>query len=129
MAGIVLDASALLALLQNEPGADAVSAVIDGSIMSSVNWAEVVSVYAKLGASRERIEQHLGPLPIRTIDATRALAAMAGAMRPMTSAAGLSLGDRFCLALAAERELPAMTADRAWNSIAEAVGVEVVLIR
>lgn len=97
--------------------------------MSSVNWAEVATFYARLGGSADAIERELGPLPIRVIDATRSLALVAGAMMPMTRAAGLSLGDRFCLALAREEGLPAMTADKAWSAISEAVGVDIRLIR
>ncbi|MGS0639552.1 PIN domain-containing protein, partial [Citrobacter sp. VF227] len=52
MTGFVLDASALLALLLAEPGADEVKARLDGSVMTTVNLAEVVSHYAKLGAAR-----------------------------------------------------------------------------
>lgn len=129
MAGLVLDASALLALLEDETGAAVVKAAIDGSIMSSVNWAEVVSFYARLGASPEQTEQNLGPLPIHIVDATRARAAAAGALLPVTAKAGLSLGDRFCLALAREHGLPALTADKAWGTVAQAVGVQVRLIR
>lgn len=65
MTGFVLDASALLALLLAEPGADRVKAELDGSVMTTVNLAEVVSHYAKLGAARPDIEALLRPLPIR----------------------------------------------------------------
>jgi len=62
---LVLDASAVLALLLGEPGAERVKAVLDGAILGVVNLAEVVGHYAKLGASREDIAAMLGPLPIQ----------------------------------------------------------------
>ena len=125
----VLDASAILALLLGEPGADKVKAALDGSIMSTVNVAEVVSHYAKLGAARQDIEALLRPLPIRWIPLDVALSYDAGMLRPITLEGGLSLGDRCCLALARREGLPALTAERRWPLIAEAAGVTVELIR
>ena len=125
----VLDASALLALLLGEPGADKVKAVLDGALMGVVNLAEVVSHYAKLGATREDIEAMLRPLPIRLIPVDAPLSYEAGMLRPITLERGLSLGDRYCLALARREGVPALTAERRWPEIAMAAGVEVELIR
>ncbi|MGI4795648.1 MAG: PIN domain-containing protein, partial [Janthinobacterium lividum] len=61
----MLDASALLALLLGEPGAEKVRAVLDGALICAVDLAEIVSHYAKLGASRSDIEAMLTPLPVR----------------------------------------------------------------
>jgi PIN domain nuclease of toxin-antitoxin system len=69
---IVLDASALLALLLGEPGAERVKAVLDGALLGSANLAEIVSHYAKLGASRGDIETLLAPLPVRVVPMMRA---------------------------------------------------------
>lgn len=129
MTDIVLDASALLALLLAEPGADRVKARLDGSIMSTVNLAEVVSHYAKLGVARSDIEALLRPLPIRWAPVDAALSYEAGMLRPLTVEGGLSLGDRYCLALAKREGLPALTAERRWTMIAEAAGVVVEMIR
>lgn len=125
----VLDASALLALLRNEAGASAVKAVVDGALISAANLAEVVSHYAKLGASRAEIEAMLRPLPIKLAPVDEELAWLAGMLRPATIRRGLSLGDRLCLALAKREGAAALTADRGWFDIAGAVGVEVELIR
>ncbi len=73
MTGFVLDASALLALLLGEPGADKVKSGLDGSVMTTVSLAEVVSHYAKLGAARHDIEAILRPLPIRLASVNAAL--------------------------------------------------------
>ncbi len=127
--GPILDASALIALLKAEPGADMVAAVIADAAMSVVNLAEVISHFAHLGMPDEAINAMLQPLPIALLPADSALARAAGQLRRLTASAGLSLGDRFCLALARQEGRPAWTADRAWVDVAEAVGVEVVLMR
>ena len=129
MTDVVLDASALLALLLQEPGADRVKSVLDRSVLSAVNLAEVVSHYAKFGASRRDIEALLRPLPIRITAVDAALSYDAGMLRPLTLPHGLSLGDRYCLALARREKLPALTAERRWLEVADATGVDVELIR
>jgi ribonuclease VapC len=129
MAGIVLDASALLALLRNEPGARKVEEALDGARMSVVNYAEVISYYAKAGSEQRAIEAMLSALPIELVPADAGHASAAGMLRTTTADAGLSLGDRFCLALARRDGVPTWTADNAWKSIAAAAGVKVVVIR
>jgi PIN domain nuclease of toxin-antitoxin system len=125
----VLDASALLAALLGEPGAERVDAVIDGALISTVNLAEVVGHLAKAGADRERVAQILATLPIVHQAPDEALAIDVGLMRPVTDRLGLSMGDRFCLALARRVGAPALTADRAWANVAGPLGVEIELIR
>lgn len=71
----------------------------------------------------------LHPLPVTLVPADADLAWEVGRLRSTTVEAGLSLGDRFCLALAKRQNLPAMTADRRWKEVADAAGVKVVLIR
>ena len=129
MSAVVLDASAVLAMLKHETGGVQVSEVIDGARISAVNHAEVVSYFVHAGVSAEAVEAMLLPLPMTVVDADRQLAALAGGLRAVTADAGLSLGDRFCLAQALRDGLPAWTADRSWKSVAVKVGVEVVLIR
>lgn len=97
--------------------------------MSSVNYAEVVSHFVHLGMPADQVDAMLRPLPITIIDADRTLAATAGHLRAATAKAGLSLGDRFCLALAHRNNLRALTADQVWHGVADAVGVDVVVIR
>lgn len=126
---VVLDASALLALLLGEPGVERVKAALDGAAMAAVNLAEVVSHYAKLGAARPDIEGLLRPLPIRVVPVDAALSYEAGMLRRVTLERGLSLGDRYCLALARREGVPALTAERRWPEIAAAVGVAVEVIR
>ena len=129
MTAVVLDASALLALLLGEPGAERVKAALDGAMLSAINLAEIVSHYAKLGASRGDIETLLTPLPVRVVAMDAGLSYDAGMLRPLTLKGGLSLGDRCCLALAKRESVPALTAERRWSDFATAAGVTVELIR
>jgi PIN domain nuclease of toxin-antitoxin system len=129
VAATVLDASALLALLKDEPGGDLVRPLVATAVMSTINLAEVVGHYARNGVSHQRIVEILRPLPIDYSAPDAMLAYEVGLLLPLTRAAGLSLGDRACLALARRLALPALTAERRWADVADAAGVEVVLIR
>lgn len=129
MSGVVLDASAVLALLLGEPGAKRVATALDDARIGAVNLAEIVSYYAKLGVARSDIEAMLRPLPVRVVPIDAELSYAAGMLRTLTLERGLSLGDRYCLALAKRDSVPALTAERRWPEIADAAGVEVELIR
>ena len=129
MTAVVLDASALLALLRSEPGAKKVEGALADARMSVVNMAEVASHYHRLGMPAEMVEQMLRPLPVTLVPADTGHCWEAGRLRAATAEAGLSLGDRFCLALAKRENLPAWTADRRWKDVADAAGAKVVLIR
>lgn len=129
MNAVVLDASALLALLNNEVGAEKVAQVLAQSRMSSVNLAEVVSVFTHAGMPPDAIRAMLHALPIDIVAADEDLAYAAGGLRAATASAGLSLGDRYCLALANRLGLRAMTADRQWRGVAEAIDAQIELIR
>jgi ribonuclease VapC len=129
MSRAVLDASALLALLLDEPGGDAVAAALGDAVMSVVNVAEVVGHYARLGASAADVQALLGPLPIDLVPADRALSFEAGLLLAITRPLGLSLGDRYCLALARRDGAVALTAERCWREVAAPAGVRVELIR
>ncbi len=71
----------------------------------------------------------LDPLPIEIVPADQAISRIAGRLRAVTASAGLSLGDRYCLALAQRDGLPAWTSDTHWNLVAQEAGVKVVQIR
>lgn len=125
----VLDASALLALLLGEPGGEKVRAVMADAAISTVNLAEVIAHYARNGASEAEIREVLDPLPFDRIDFDAEFAMACGLMIAATRAAGLSLGDRACLSLAQRIGVSALTADRSWSTVSEAVGVSVELVR
>jgi ribonuclease VapC len=123
---VVLDASALIALMREEKGAQRVATVIDHAVIGAVNLAEVVSKFVRegiaIGVVREWLE--ILELDVRPFD--RELAYAAGALVPPTRAQGLSLGDRACLALALTLEAPAMTTDRVWRDLDIGVAIEVI---
>jgi len=114
--------------LLGEPGADAVDAAIGDGIVSSVNIAEVIERIARADTIRVA-ERIVATLPCLVVPPDIAVATDAGALRAITRFAGLSLGDRFCLALARSLSAPVLTAGRNWTRIAATVGVEVRLIR
>lgn len=129
----VLDASALLAHLRDEPGADVVAeAIAGGAVISTVNLAEVFSRVADRGADPAKLAAELtqsglldGAITVEPFTAADAIDA--GRLRPLTRDAGLSLGDRACLALARRLDAPALTADTDWQGVAH--GVELRPIR
>lgn len=123
----ILDASALIALLRGETGADQVEALSAGALISAVNWTEVLEVTGALGLPLEGRREQLEELGISVVAFTPEHAEVAAAMRPATQRAGLSLADRACLALARSLGGTAVTADRAWVEVE--VGVDVQLIR
>jgi ribonuclease VapC len=124
---VVLDASALLALMDAEPGQEAVAAVLPGALVSAVNLAEVVSKLAERGMPAA--QAHADALGIDVTAFEAELALDAGALRPLTRAAGLSLGDRCCLALARWRHAAVLTTETRWESISNAVDVSIHNIR
>ena len=129
MTSAVLDASAVIALLNGERGASKVVTVVADAAVGVFNQAEVISHYVHLGAPLEEVREMLEALPYTVMTADEALGWAAGALRAITSSAGLSLGDRFCLALAKKLDVPVYTADRAWKDVETSVGVKVVAIR
>ena len=129
MTPIVLDASALIAMLKQEAGGDMVAQVIGDTKITAINYAEVISHFCHAGMPIAEVDAMLRPLPLVIVSADEKLARLAGHLRTLTSSAGLSLGDRFCLALAQLENLPAWTSDRKWHTFAEAVQVEITIIR
>lgn len=123
----VLDASALLALLNAEPGAPAVAAVVSGASVSAVNYCEVVGKLAEAGMPPAAIRAALDGLGLRIVPFDTQNAHEAGLLRPATKAEGLSLGDRACLVLARTMGATAWTADAVWGRVS--VGVTVKVIR
>ena len=115
----VLDASAILCLLQAETGSDVVQAALPASHVSAVNLAEVVAKMVDLGMSDTLIGQVLEPLHLRVAAFDAEQARASGALRRKTRDLGLSLGDRACLTLAEQLGAAALTTDRAWTSITE----------
>jgi ribonuclease VapC len=110
----VLDASALLCLIQKEAGSDRVAECLPNAVISSVNLAEVITKLHDHGVPESVIQSMLGFLQCDTVQFQEADAYLAAAIRAETRHMGLSLGDRACLALAKRRKATALTTDRAW---------------
>jgi len=127
MAKTVLDASALLAFINREPGAERVTAVLGEAAISTVNFSEVVTKLALRNRSPRRILDELTQFELEVVDFNRALAEDAGLLATATRGQGLSLGDRACLALARRENAVALTADNAWRQVQ--VGIEIQFIR
>ena len=127
MSKVVLDASALLALLNAEKGADLVEEALPRAILSTVNYAEVVTRLSLLGMPEDEIHNALDVLGLEIMPFDDEQAFQSGLLAPQTQSLGLSLGDRACLALALKTKSVALTADRAWQNLQ--VGVEIHLIR
>ncbi len=130
-----LDASSVLAFLFDEPGANVVKGFLDdGSALSAVNWAEVLSKLAERGEDPEQvterlIEQGVLGVSLTIVPLDEVQARQIARLRLVTRATGLSLGDRACLALAHVVGVPAVTADRAWATLGSVGVPNLILIR
>ena len=127
MASAVLDSSAVLAVLNGEPGADKIAEVLTDALLSTVNYAEVVAKLVERGTSLVEAKTALQSIALTTVDFDIALAQRTGELRSETRKRGLSLGDRACLSLAEREGVAAITADRSW--IGAIPGVEIRLFR
>ena len=126
---IVLGASALLALLNQEPGWHRVASALvdDDATISAVNDAEVLQKAARVGVPAEAVDAQLDGLGVTVSPFGRLNARLAASLYRHQS--GLSLADRVCLGLARSLASPAYAADRLWESWAIEFGVQAVLIR
>lgn len=123
----VLDASAVLAWLHGERGAERVEAVIVGSQISTVNLAEVLTKVVERGGNARQSRLDLEAYGLVVQSHTADQAEDCAELRPLTRSRGLSLGDRACLALGRQSQLPILTAERIWADLD--VGVPIIQIR
>ncbi len=122
----VLDASALLCLLQAEPGADRVAEALPDAQIGAVNFSEVVGKLVETGVEEREVESWIEALQLKVVPFDREQARLAGLLRQTTRRFGLSLGDRACLALAKVRGAVALTCDNAWMNVKAACVVELI---
>ena len=114
----VLDASAVLAVLNGELGQRKVIPILAESAISSVNLTEVAAKLLEAGMDEAGARLAVSVLGIgEIVDFTKDLAWEAARLRPITKQYGLSLGDRACLALAIKLKVPAVTADKEWSKL------------
>jgi len=128
MSRIVLDASALLALLNREPGAEKLTPqLLSAAASSTVNLAEVQAKLVERGLDpNDAWEATLTPVR-EVVDFTADHARLAGTLIAQTRSVGLSLGDRACLALGITLRAPVYTTDKSWKSLK--LGVQIHVIR
>lgn len=124
---IVLDASAVLTVIWDEPGSDLVLDSIDGAVMSAVNYAEVLTKIADRGVEGKAAKALLASLAVEIISFDKAQSETVSQLRSQTRHLGLSLGDRACIALAITKDWPVLTADKAWAQLS--LNVEVQMVR
>lgn len=117
MADRVLDSSVILAMLNGEPGADDAANLLPGSLLSTVNLAEVVAKLIEQGVPRELATMTTDTLDCEVMPFDSEMALDAGLLHATTRGRNVSLGDRCCLALAMRTGLPVVTADRAWANL------------
>jgi len=123
---VVLDASALLAYLQDEPGGDAVDGVLADSVISSVNWAEVMQKSIAAGVEIDGMLDDLQSLGLMVEAFTLEDGEMAGRLWEQTRQVGLSLGDRACLSLGLRLGVTVLTSDRAWATLTLPLKIQVI---
>ena len=127
MNDIILDASAIIAVLKREPGAERVGAVAEGARVSALTIAEVATWLTVEGVQAEPAYTALNLFRLTVEPFHHARAVAAGFLVAKTRHRGLSLGDRACLALAIELRMPVMTGDRAWRDLD--IGVDISIFR
>ncbi len=126
---VVLDASALLAFLHNEPGAALVDDVIADSVISTVNWSEVMQKCLFRRVDVDGLRDDLESLGLTIVNFSVEEAECAAELWSVTRSLGLSLGDRACLAFALLGRYRVLTADKAWLNVPENLNLDIQVIR
>ncbi len=126
MTDVVLDASALMALLRAEEGADKVLACLSRAVVSAVNQAEVQTKLVASGIDEKLAWWHIDEIGCPSVPFDEQQARVAGGLVKVTRDFGLSLGDRACLALALERKAVVYTTDKVWSNLALGIQIEVI---
>lgn len=123
---VVLDASAVLAFLQDEPGSDTVETEIAHSFISSVNWSEVVQKSINCGVEITGMREDMQVLGLTVVPFSAQDAELAAHLWQHTRHRGLSLADRACLGVAQRLELPVFTTDRMWAELGLPLDIRIV---
>ncbi|WP_070154016.1 type II toxin-antitoxin system VapC family toxin [Sphingobium phenoxybenzoativorans] len=123
----ILDTSALLAVILDEPGIERVRPHLGSAQISVVNLCEVYTRLFEAGVPRDAAEREIARFELRVRSFRETHAIETAMLRSQTRHLGLSMGDRACLSLAKINGLPILTADRAWAQLD--IGVDIRLIR
>ena len=124
---MVLDASAILAYVHDETGSEVVGSAIDGGLVSTVNWSEVLQKAIQLEIDTIGMRDDFASIGLQFVAFDIAQAEIAGVIWSQTRHCGLSLADRACLALAMHQQVAVLTADRAWGDLG--LDVDIQLLR
>ena len=124
---VILDASALLALVFGEPGAEIVAAQARTSRILSVNFSEVVQRVIAIDGNPDRAEEAVDILGIEVVPFDRRLARLTAELREKTSFMGASFADRACLALGLASGAPILSSDQDWRKLD--IGIDIRMIR
>lgn len=123
---VVLDSSAVLALIFGEPGGEIVEAALKDAAILTVNVSEAIAKLTDRGFERDVAQEAITGLPLLIVSFDLELALLAASFRPITRRHQISFADRACLALARRQECPALSADRAWLNVDLGVSVELI---
>jgi PIN domain nuclease of toxin-antitoxin system len=127
MTAVVLDSSAVLAVVHDERGSEVVIASLADALLSAVNFAETISKLIERDIAVDVAAAIVQGLGLTIIDFDRGLAVKAGSLRAQTKHLGLSLADRACLALAERKGVPALTGDQKWSRLD--IGIDIRMFR
>ncbi len=125
---VVLDASALIALIKNETGADVVESLLGRIVMSAINVSEAAGILVDLGMSYEECKNNIEPYIDVIVPLDTQQSFDIAFLKNSTKHKGLSIGDRACIALGIKMELPIYTADKVWADL-DLKGADIILIR
>ncbi|MDG1437117.1 MAG: type II toxin-antitoxin system VapC family toxin [Rickettsiaceae bacterium] len=126
---ILLDTSALIALLKKEPGYKKVDEVVAHSAISSVNLCELVSILAKNSIPENAIDDIINDIVPEIIPFCENLGVKAGKLSSFTKEYGLSLGDKACIATAEYYSMEVYTADKIWAKLENNISTKITIIR
>lgn len=122
----VLDASALLALANQEEGSDRVASALPGAAINAVNACEAAAALAKHGAPMPEVERLIKSLDLEIVDFDEAMVWRTAELRRLTKGVRLSLGDRACLATAEKLKAGVLTTDREWRKLRLGIRIQVI---
>jgi ribonuclease VapC len=125
---VILDSSALIALIKNEKGAEIVEQLLGQIVMSTLNISEAAGILIDLGMPEEECKNSIEPYVDLVVPLDMEQSFEMAYLKKLTSNKGLSIGDRACIALGIKMKLPIYTADKIWATL-QLEGAEIILIR
>lgn len=126
MTSVVLDASAMIAFLRGEPGAESVSKRVSGALISTMNYSEVLKKTIEVGGSADAVRVHMSALPISIVPFDLEQAVSTATLYPLVKSVGLSFADRACLNLGMRHGAVVLTTDRRMTQTSASVKVELI---